>query len=66
MKSYYTIAALLGLANASGGGYNYNLKGADWGDIDGFRDCKKVGGSPINLSTNLSEYQYYDVSKDRL
>lgn len=59
MKTSLAVASLLGLG-VSAQPWDYSQNGNNWKtDYDG---CGIAGGSPINLSSDLSKYTQIDVS----
>jgi len=46
---FITVAALF--ASSSAQDYNYNDGGENWNGIEDYPDCKKPGGSPIDIKT---------------
>lgn len=67
MKTISAAASLFGLANAAGSTpYGYASNGGDWGSIAGYEGCNEQGGSPIDLSTSLSQFTNYESAQDNL
>ena len=45
--------------------YGYSKHGADWGSIEGYGLCSKPGGSPIDVTRDISKYsKQYDIKQD--